>query len=245
MDQVAGVDVRFGDVPGLGDLVKAHPRVERSQPHSPYALEFTQSGRNRRITIGCKPQLQLGIVEIVDNNPLICADEVWLPRPSSTLVLLAAMPWVRAGLLRSIRSVEIESPTEKPEVLQCLNAIGVDGEIEVIPRTHCLQEVLEVSVLMTMKLGLRSDEVEEVFNSIYGNSFFVRSFSDRDRTNQVHNTAIAGYTWNLVETQGVQEIAVIIAADRNGKCGASQIVHTMNVMAGYEESLGIDSSLRR
>jgi N-acetyl-gamma-glutamylphosphate reductase len=28
-------------------------------------------------------------------------------------------------------------------------------------------------------------------------------------------------------------------ADRNGKCGAAQVVHAMNVMCGFEESLGI------
>jgi N-acetyl-gamma-glutamylphosphate reductase len=43
----------------------------------------------------------------------------------------------------------------------------------------------------------------------------------------------------LTEGESESLLAIHIMADINGKAGAGQFVHTMNVMCGFEESLGL------
>src|SRR5205085_3762725 len=81
------------------------------------AISWTQGPWRRSLFVG-RPDVELkGIVELTDNNPLVCADAFSLPGAAASLALLAVGPLSEAGLL-----------TERPTML--VNIEGTEEEIE-------------------------------------------------------------------------------------------------------------------
>jgi hypothetical protein len=100
----------------LTALLRGHPGVEVEPGATAGAtLEWEQNGRARRI--GGGPAEVSGLVETIDNNPLVCADSYLLPSPAETLSLIASAPLERSGLLAATLNGE-EGLTESGFVLE-------------------------------------------------------------------------------------------------------------------------------
>ena len=56
---------------------------------------------------------------------------------------------------------------------------------------------------------------------------------------QVLGRPEARYRLTLAPDSPHSLLTIRVLADFNGKVGASQVIHAMNVMCGFEESLGI------
>ena len=86
------------------------------------------------------------------------------------------------------------------------------------------------------------------FPSIFS-SAFSRSATARRAEDGAWDTALvsgrpwAAYRLRLTPGDGTSLLTVQTMADKDGKCGAAQVVHAMNVMAGFEETLGVPESL--
>src|SRR5215218_131169 len=85
--------------PRLLELLRNHPRVAEVTTSDEPCLAFHQGPWNRRVLSGDPTPALAGLVELMDNNPLVCADEASVPDPASTLALIALGPLIRAGLL--------------------------------------------------------------------------------------------------------------------------------------------------
>jgi N-acetyl-gamma-glutamylphosphate reductase len=48
------------------------------------------------------------------------------------------------------------------------------------------------------------------------------------------------YRLRVTPNDNASLLTIQVLADRDGKCGAAQVVHMMNVMAGFEETLGLE-----
>jgi N-acetyl-gamma-glutamylphosphate reductase len=84
------------------------------------------------------------------------------------------------------------------------------------------------------------DDIDDLYDEVYGRSFFVRRIEDGDwDSDLVAGKPWAAYRLRVSPGEGQALLTIQTMADLNGKVGAAQLVHAMNVMAGFEESLGI------
>lgn len=200
----------------------------------------------RQVKFGATEGLR-GLVELMDNNPMVCADSMSVPDPGSTLALIALGPLIRAGLL-------VEAPTlvysfePDPELIESyLENEGWEGGATVANAGQNLGEVLALRAICAVSTPSPVDdadpmafsEFDELFEEAYGRSFFVR----RDETSAWDTALVSGqphavFRLSIGPDTPTSLLTVQVMADRNGKAGAAQIVHAMNVMAGFEESLG-------
>jgi len=70
---------------------------------TPGVIEFGRRAQWRRLSLGLGPSPVRGLIELIDNNPLVCADDASAPGAIATLALIALGPLARAGLIRSAR----------------------------------------------------------------------------------------------------------------------------------------------
>lgn len=226
--------------PALARLLSRHPRVELSaEPVQTGALEFEQGGRLRRIHVGTTEAEVYGLVEVMDNNPLVCADEASVPTPAATLGLIALCPLIRSGLILEEPAVRFSFPAGdiEPE----LRCAGWHGGAVVDCDNEELGDVLAAVAHASIPTPSDPNEVESLFEEAYGKAFYVRSAAGKPwSTSEVLGAPWAAYALSLTSGEGTSLATVRVMADRDGKCGAAQLVHVMNVMAGFEECLGID-----
>lgn len=235
------VVARCGSIPRLDELLATHPGVEFAGASPLKGIEFEQGDWARRVLQG-EPEIELrGLVELMDNNPLVCADEASVPSSGATLALIALGPLIRAGILSGVPELEFNFEAVEADIHAYLRPFGWQGGISV--SSHGLQPegVLTCSAAASTE-GIQADtDIDALFEEAYGHAFYVR----RSEVPAWDASLVLGKPYALYrlqttpgERRGTMTIQVL--ADKDGKCGAAQLVHCMNVMAGFEESLGID-----
>ena len=110
IDRAASAD------PLIRSLLAAHPKVSSVEESSNPGIEFQIGSWDRRVEIG-NPDLEVsGLVELIDNNPMVCADYMSVPDPLSTLALVALGPLAWAGMILE-RPTVISSVEGDPDLL--------------------------------------------------------------------------------------------------------------------------------
>ncbi|MEQ1935812.1 MAG: hypothetical protein ABL962_18300, partial [Fimbriimonadaceae bacterium] len=108
--------VKVGPIEGLSDQLATHPFVTIEPGATQNALEFNQGDWRRWIRVG-EPEGLFGLTELMDNNPMVCADSLSVPDPASTLALIACGPLIRAGLLLEAPSLIYNFRGYEPDVV--------------------------------------------------------------------------------------------------------------------------------
>jgi N-acetyl-gamma-glutamylphosphate reductase len=229
---------RCGDVPGLEPLLRRHPGVIVQTEMAPEALLFERHGTRREIAIGIRGE-PFGLVELMDNNPLVCAQQVYVPDALSTLVLVALGPLIRADLILERPVIVTDCAGSADELSSALAASGYPGgaTLEAVPGdSTCASATAMVAIPTPQDL----DDLDALFAEAFGRSFFVRrGETDDDLRTAVQGKPYAAYRLRITVGEIESLLSIDVSADLRGKCGAAQIVHVMNVMAGFEETLGI------
>lgn len=229
---------RCGDVPGLESILRGHPGVILEAGTAPEALLFERHGATREIVVGAKGE-PFGLVELMDNNPLVCAERVFLPDALSTLALVALGPLIRADLILERPVIVTDCVGTADELHRALEACGyAPGATLEIAAGDCAY----ASATAMVAIPTPSDfgELHALFEEAYGRSFYVRQAENGDeRLPAVHGKPHAVYRLRITPGQTESLLSIDVTADLRGKCGAAQIVHVMNVMAGFEETLGL------
>lgn len=220
--------------PLVRSLLEKHPRIDRVLPGDTPGIEFVQSGWRRRVLAGGS-SAWMGLPELVDNNPLVCADEFSVPGPLATLAAIAIRPLVTAGLL--VDAPVVISNIE-PESDDLSAYVGSDILVQV--DTVDLGSVAAITTLAEIGHVEDPDELDELFSECYGRSHFVRLCADEWDTSFVLGKPHAAYRLRISPGDSTSILGIQVMADKQGKCGATQLVHAMNVMAGFEESLALD-----
>lgn len=227
----------------LAHLLRNHPAITVDERRTRY-LEFGRNERVRTLTVGAPEGDTFGLPEIMDNNPLVCADKVALPPPVTTLVLTALAPLWRAGLVLEPPIVQVNSvPTEHDGGLWWASAGWSDTvDLEFVERPT--GTVLAAQAMAIVTNPSDWNEIDDLYDEAYGRSFYVR----RDESSEWHASLVehrphAVYRLRLTPDEPSSLLTIQVIADVHGKCGAAQSVHTMNVMAGFEECLGIPEKL--
>lgn len=237
--------VSCGD-PAAARLLAQHPRAVLQAPlHDEPGISFLQGTWARRVAQGPCGDEASGLAELADNNPWVCADAVTLPQPSATLALIALGPLVRAGML-------VESPTilsnapDDGEAAQALAAAGWPHGVDWVHQDFEDADVVAATAMAVIATPRDPQDLDALFDEAYGRSFYVR----RDENSKwdlglVRDCAHAVYRLRYTADEPHALLTVQLMAARDGKIGAAQLVHAMNIMAGFEESLGLGAPSTR
>jgi N-acetyl-gamma-glutamylphosphate reductase len=226
--------------PEILRLLRDHPRIARAETSSEAGLQFEIGAWQRQVKVGDPMEPQHGLIELMDNNPIVCADALSVPSPASTLALIALGPITQAGLVVEAPTMVVNFEADEDDVAAFLRTQGWDEGITL----HCdpaeLEGVYAATVIAAIRTPSDLDEIDELYSERYVRSFYVRNDNDSPwHIGLVKGHPHAVYRLRIAPDDPISLLTIVVMADRNGKCGAAQVVHAMNVMTGLEESLGI------
>lgn len=233
------LEVRAGTTPGTSRWLKAHPHVRLTGTIDSSGVRFSQGAWDRAVAVG-DPTVVGGLVELIDNNPLVCADVVSVPDPASTLALIAFGPLIRTGLLTEPPVFQTNAPGNTELVEAFLAAFGWPHGVAASFENLKMGSVWAAQCGAIIHTPESLDEIDEIFEEAYGRSFYIRKVDEDNWTpDLVRHTPRAVYRIRITPETPRSLLTIQVMGDQEGKLGGAQIVHAMNVMAGFEESLGL------
>ncbi|MFN7172426.1 MAG: hypothetical protein ACK4P3_06545 [Fimbriimonadaceae bacterium] len=231
------IQVWVPDAPGLEAILARHPHVSAISVHEQGSLCFGRENPSRCVRPGFGPGIR-GLIEIIDNNPLVCTDEAWVPVGADTCALIALSPLALTGLIAAAPAL-VSTSEFTSDLPLWLTDIGIDDPVAVQIEPMDLGTVVAVTALVAVRQELSVDQLRDMYAERYEGSFFVHEARDSWDTSLVAGTASAYYDLSVTPGDGDCLVKIRVIADANGKCGAAALIHMMNVMCGFEESLGV------
>lgn len=226
----------------LLERLSGHPHVLLEHDTFSDELRFWQGDWMRQVRIGDSSQQLRGLVEMMDNNPMVCADAMSVPSPAATLALVALGPAAKAGILLDSPTVISNLDCDSAELSDWLETAGPVSDVVTSPEEIELDGVGFMTAVAPVKIEAEPGEIDDLYEECFGRSFFVRRDESSDWDPRlVRGMPFAVYRLSLAAEAGSGLLSVRAMADLNGKLGADQVVHAMNVMAGFEESLGLEA----
>lgn len=235
------INVWVGSTAGLEARLRSHPDVSVQGSADSAGLVFEQFGRKRTVNPDLQAELA-GLPEMMDNNPLVCADAAAVPSPEGTLALIAVGPLIRAGLLVEAPTLIFSFPASEEAVAQALLTEGWTEGATVAAEPAELKTVRALTAMAVVNTQELSDldELDDLYDEAFSRSFFVRREEERNwAPSLVEGQAHAVYRLRILPDEPYSLLTIQVLADQHGKLGAAQLIHQMNIMAGFEESLGI------
>lgn len=229
----------------LRSLIEGHPDLELQAEESPGQLRFDRGDWPRSIHLG-RPDCEIkGLIELIDNNPLVCSDTAAIPDAASTLAIIALGPLVQAGLLNDQPALDLSFSTDETLLLPWLETIGFDGDLTLGESDLDLDRVRALNVFAPISTPDDWQMIDSLYEEAYGGSFYVRMHGDGSEwdTQLVSGRPWASVSLRMTPGDDTSLLTVRVMADKDGKCGAAQALHMLNVMAGFEECLGIPDEL--
>lgn len=228
--------------PVLAKLLTVHPRVTDLVPGPADGVDFW-SPSPRQISPQDKPGLG-GLIELMDNNPMVCESVVLVPDAASTLLLIGLGPLVQAGLLLEEPTVMTNAPYSADHVSAALQSVDWHEGVTFDHQPQDLGSVYAMTIIAAIRNPEQFSDLDELYAERYDRSLYVRhdDLSPWD-TELVANKPHAVYRLRITPGEDSSLLTIQVMADRDGKCGAAQMVHLLNVMCGFEESLGIPDEL--
>ena len=230
--------VSTGD-PSLLARLAQHPRVAEVVDDGLPGLRFSVGEWHRSISLGLPREEVTGLTELIDNNPLVCADRFSLPTPATSLALIALGPIILAGMLVAPPTLTTNLEWDAADLDAQLTELGWTGGA-VIQSQPDDSGIGALTAMAEIKAPDDLSEIDEAFAERFGRSFFVREEDVSDWSPAaVQGTQLALYRLRITVDEPHSLLTVRVLADRSGKLGAGQSIHAMNVMCGFEESLGV------
>ncbi len=222
----------------LNALLNLHPFVRVGVDSGSGALQFDEGTWRREISINNFDMECRGLVELMDNNPMVCADRVSLPGPVETLALIALGPLAKAQLIVEEPIVMANVPVAEACLSQWVVEAGWAGGVSAAVDEIELEGVVAVTVLCKIETPALLDSIDDLYDECFGRSFFIRREEEAEwDVALVKQQPYAVYRLGISEGEPHSLLRIQVMADREGKCGSAQIIHAMNVMSGFEESL--------
>ena len=226
--------------PHVREILSRHPKIERVSDGPHAGVDFRMGSWERSVVIGDRSVEIGGLVELIDNNPMVCADIVSVAPPASTLALIALGPLAWAGLILEPPAIIGMTPTTE-DVGSWLETAGWSGGAT--SELYPLTEGSALSLVGIAAIATPGDwnDIDELFDERFSKSFFVRRVNDWT-PDMAANEPFATYHLQYTPGDDASLLRVSVSANLHGKAGAAQVVHAMNVMAGFEESLGLEEN---
>lgn len=234
------VDVEIAPNSALRSLLDRHPHVDRISERPGAALAWTVGERRREVRVGDAGAPLLGLPELVDNNPLVCADVFSVPNAATTLACIALGPLILAGLLTESPTMLTSVACDDAVVEGFLAAMGWRDGIAIGAAPTDFKGAAAATVMAAISTPERLDDLDDLYRERYSRSFFVveRAKETWD-VEFVVGKPYAAYRLRIAPDEPTSLLTIQTMGDLDGKLGAAQIIHAFNVMNGFEESLGI------
>lgn len=227
--------------PAVVRLLARHPFVDLTPGGPERGVVFTQGNWDRRVDVARMDEDQRGILEIMDNNPLVCADSMSVPSAGATLAMIALGPLASGGLIADSPTIVTTEPLEEAEIDALMEPLGWFEGSYVHSEPQPFGNVAAATIMVAIHTPADPDDVDALYEERYDRTFFVRRDEDSVwDVGLVASKPFALYRLLLAPDEGTSLLTIRVIADRDGKGGAAQVVHAMNVMAGFEESLGVE-----
>lgn len=226
--------------PDLAELLGKHPRIGKVETGDVDGIEFWQGSWQRSVFVGDPGMEVSGLIELMDNNPLVCTDAASVPDPISTLALIALGPISLAGLVTEAPTVIANIDFDPDLTGKFLSGAGWPGGIIGHVERRDLGTVLAITAMAAIATPDHWDEIDDIYAEHYSRSFFVREAAEAPwEPESVAAKPWAIYRLRYTPDEPTSLLTIQVLADTDGKAGRAQLLHAMNVMAGFEESLGI------
>jgi hypothetical protein len=184
-----------------------------------------------------------GLVELVDNNPLVCTEEFSVPSPLATLALIALGPLCRAGLIDGSPALHSSCALVADDLMAHLEQEGLSQEVTLTLGAEDFGAAAVLNAFVPIPEMDDYELLDGLYDEVFGRSFYVRSRASEDwDTSLVVGRPHAAYDLRITPGDGQALLTVRVMADKRGKLGACQMLHAFNVMNGFEEHLGIPDS---
>lgn len=230
----------------LNLMLEQHPRLRLAEGDPRDELCFErEDGWKRSVTTG-QPEAEVaGLIELIDNNPVVCADVVSVPSPAATLALIALGPIARAAILADEPLIQTNAPVEGDDSLYpFLQGMGLRDQVTCEESGTDLGSVYAATVLAPVETPDDPSDLDALYEEALGGKFFVRRNEQSEwDTELVSRKTYAVYRLRITPDEPTSLLRIQVMADRDGKCGAAQRLHALNVMAGFEETMGVPVSL--
>lgn len=234
------IDVAASADPELLRLLAGHPRVEAVEEADVPGIRFRSGPWTRQVVAGDPTIALRGLVELMDNNPVVCADAISVPSPAATLALIALGPLAQAGLIVEPPMFMTSFNADENDVANFLGPLGWGEGVTLSVDPVDLEGVLAATAMAAIRTPEDLDEIDQLYAERFGRSFYVREDSGSPwEVGLVKGRPQATYRLRITPGEDTSLLTIQVMADAHGKCGATQLVHAMNVMSGFEESLGI------
>ena len=225
----------------LWHLLENHPAGAELSPNDDFTFE-SQALWRRSVLTGVSEGALTGLIELADNNPFVCADKVSTPSPLSTLALIALGPLIRACLPADEIMLQASKSLAVPDLGSLLDELGINQSVTLALDDQDLGSVIALNALVPIEEMPDWSLIDDLFEESYGRSFYVRKAAEWSAAE------VSGRPWALYDLrhtpgEDIGLLTVRVMADLRGKAGEAQMIHTFNVMAGYEEHLGIPELL--
>ena len=203
-------------------------------------MRFSRGNWHREVRIGDASLEVAGLVELIDNNPLVCADVSSVPDRAATLALTALGPLIKAGVIAERPTMLANFEAESEGVEAFLQKEGWPDGLTLSSQPMDFGAVLAATVIAAVRTPSRLEDIDDLYAEAYGRSFFVR----REEASEWDVKLVAGkphaaFRLRISPDEPQSLLTIQVMAEKDGKCGAAQVVHCMNVMAGFEETLGV------
>lgn len=224
----------------LWHLLENHPAGAELSPGDEFT--FDRGDWQRKVLTGETNGVLTGLIELADNNPFVCADKVSTPSPLSTLALIALGPLVRACLPADEIMLQSSKALAVPDLGFLLENLGINQSVTVALDDQDLGTIIALNALVPIEEMDDWSLIDDLFEESYGRSFYVRKASEWSAS-EVNGRPWALYDLRHTPGEDLGLLTVRVMADLRGKAGEAQMLHTFNVMAGFEEHLGIPDLL--
>lgn len=242
--------------PRVVELLRFHPHVLEVQAGGK-PLEFSQGEWNRTIEPS-DPEAELfGLVELIDNNPLVCASSFSAPDATASLAQIALGPLVLAGLIQKEPILHFSfaagsvaaalarlGPSPPPRPTPPFDADFFRGVLIDLVGQHDSEEspkIVGLRAIAYLPPHFGVNDGIGLYEERFGGSFYVRRSPNdvRWRPSDILGKPFALYRIDVAREAINSRALIEVISDVDGKVGAAGIVHAMNVMCGFEESLGL------
>ncbi len=223
--------------PVLRRLLAGRAEIDLApEPLDSPRLVWDQDGRMRTLHIGpARPQGIAGLLELMDNNPLVCADEASTPPPAAALALAALGPVWQAGLALDEPAFESSSDCALGPWLE---TIQFSGEYLHESRDGS-QDLESLNLFLPIRNPGRWSDLDDLYREAYGGSFAIETWEDGDEPALPAGSPLLVYRLRITPGDDESLFTVQAAGRRDGRLGPAQAVQMLNVMCGWEECLGL------
>ena len=241
MSQLSFIDFASSTNPAVRELLGKHPRVGVVGDGGHEGVTFSLGPWDREVVVGDTNDPLYGLVEVVDNNPLVCADRISVPGAAATFALVALAPLAQAGLIADSPVMVINFQAEAGESSWALQKVGWEDGVTIHSEDIDLDGILAATVMVSIRTPEDLDEIDFLYKEQFDRTFYVHRDEESEWTPVlVKGKAFLNYRIRISLDDPDSLLTIRLISDREGKCGAAQVIHAMNVMCGFEETLGIN-----